>query len=91
VAKKLAAKKAKASTGQAPSSTVVPPLPKVRPTKKVGVLKISRPKAKLGLRGTSKIELAPEKPVEVSKKFCMLEVVVSSHVHATGSSLQQSQ
>jgi hypothetical protein len=48
VAKKPATKKAKAGTSQAPSFRMVPPLPKVGPTKKVGVLKISRPKARPG-------------------------------------------
>jgi hypothetical protein len=53
VAKKLAAKKAKAGSGRAPSSKMVPPLPKARPSEKVGVLKIARTKAKPGPRCTS--------------------------------------
>jgi hypothetical protein len=48
-------------------------------------MKISRPKARAGPRGTSKIELALAKPIGVSKKFCLLDAVGSSHVpHATG-------
>jgi hypothetical protein len=46
VAKKLATKKAKAGSGRAPSSRMVPPPPKAEPAKKVGVLKIARSKAK---------------------------------------------
>jgi hypothetical protein len=48
VAKKLATKKAKAGSGRAPSSRMVAPLPKAGLAKKVGVLKIARPKAKSG-------------------------------------------
>jgi hypothetical protein len=46
VAKKPAAKKVKAGTGQAPSSRVALHPPKVGPAKKVVILKISRPKAR---------------------------------------------
>jgi hypothetical protein len=69
VAKKSIAKKAKAGTGWASSSRVVPPPPRATPTKKDGVLKISHPKARPGPRGTSVIELALANPVGVSKKF----------------------
>jgi hypothetical protein len=69
VAKKSVAKKAKAGMGWASSSKVVLPPPRARPTKKVGVLKISRPKARPGPQGTAVIELALVKPVGVSKKF----------------------
>jgi hypothetical protein len=79
VAKKPAAKKVKAGSGQAPSSKMVPPLPKVRPSKKVGVLKIAQLKAKPGPRCTSEIELALAKPVGVSKKFHLLDLAASSH------------
>jgi hypothetical protein len=48
VAKKLAAKKAKVGSGQAPLSRMVSPLPKVGPAKKVCVLKIAQSKAKPG-------------------------------------------
>jgi hypothetical protein len=48
VANKSTAKKAKASSSQAPSSRMVPPPPKAGPAKKVGVLKITQPKAKPG-------------------------------------------
>jgi hypothetical protein len=48
VAKKLATKKAKAGSGRAPSSRMVAPLPKAGLAKKVGVLKIARPKVKSG-------------------------------------------
>jgi hypothetical protein len=87
VAKNPAAKKAKADTGRAPSSRVVPPLPRVGPTKKGGVLKISHPKARPGPRGTSAIELALVKPVGVYKKFCLLDVAASSHARATSAAI----
>jgi hypothetical protein len=47
VAKKPTTKKAKSGSGRASSSRVVPPLPKAGLTKKVVVLKISHPKARL--------------------------------------------
>jgi hypothetical protein len=87
VAKKMAAKKVKAGMGWASSSRVVLPLPKAGPAKKVGVLKISWPKAKLGLRGTSAIEFALVKPVGVSKKFHLLDVAASFHAHVTGAAM----
>jgi hypothetical protein len=71
----------KAGTGQASSSRVVMSPPKAGPAKKVGVLKISRPKARPGPRGTSAIELALTKPVGVSKKFHLLDVAASSHTN----------
>jgi hypothetical protein len=61
----------------------VVPLPfKVGPTKKVGVLKISRLKARPGPQGTSTIELALEKPLGVSKKFHLLDVAALSQACA---------
>jgi hypothetical protein len=84
VAIKPAAKKVKTGLGWASSSRVVPPPPKAGPTKKVGVLKISHPTARLGLRGTSTIELALAKPPEVSKMFRLIDVAASSRAHATG-------
>jgi hypothetical protein len=84
VAKKTAAKKAKAGSGPASSSRVVLPPPKAGPTKKVSVLKISHPKARPGPRGTSAIELALAKPLGVSKKFCLLHVAASSQARAAG-------
>jgi hypothetical protein len=42
--------------------------------KKVGVVKIVRPRPKPGPRGTSEIELALAKPIGVSKKFCFSDV-----------------
>jgi hypothetical protein len=87
VVKKPAAKKVKAGTGQASLSRVVPHLPRVGPTKKVGVLKISQSKARPGPRGTTTIELALVKPVEVSKKFCLLDVAASSQAHTAGATM----
>jgi hypothetical protein len=84
VAKKSAAKKAKAGAGQTSSSRVVPPLPNAGPTKKVGLLKISHPKARPGPRGTSAIELALAKPLGLSKKFHLLDVAASSQARTTG-------
>jgi hypothetical protein len=66
---------------------MVPLPPKVGPVKKVCVLKISLPKAKPGPRCTSEIELALVKPIGVSKKFCLLDVVASSHAHAVGTTV----
>jgi hypothetical protein len=63
---------------------MVPPLPKAGPAKKVGVLKISRPKARLGPQCMSEIELALVNPIGVSKKFCLLDVAASSHTRAAG-------
>jgi hypothetical protein len=48
VSKKPAAKRAKAGMSRAPPSKTAPPPPKTGPTQKIGVLKISRPKAKPG-------------------------------------------
>jgi hypothetical protein len=66
-------------------SKVVPPPPKLRLAKKIGVLKIAHLKAKPGLRGKSEIELAVMKHVGVSKIFCLLDAAGSSHrPHAMG-------
>jgi hypothetical protein len=48
VSKKLTAKRVKVGSGRAPPSKMVTPPLKTRPTKKIGILKNSRPKAKLG-------------------------------------------
>jgi hypothetical protein len=79
VLKKPDMKKAKVRLGQATSSKTMPAPPKSGRAKKVSVLKITRPKAKLGPRGMSEIELALAKPVGISKKFCLLDVEASSH------------
>jgi hypothetical protein len=79
VSKKPAAKKMKAGLGRAPSSKTTPLPAKIGSVKKVGVLKVTRLKTKLGLQGTSEIELALAKTVGVSKKFHPLDVVASSH------------
>jgi hypothetical protein len=63
---------------------VVPPPPKAGPTKKVGALKISHPKARPGPQGTTAIELALVKPLRVSKKIHMLDVAALSQARATG-------
>jgi hypothetical protein len=60
-------------------SKAVSSLPKSGPAKKVDVLKIAHPKAKPGPRGMSEIELALAKPAGISKKFCLLDAVGSSH------------
>jgi hypothetical protein len=55
VSKKPAAKTAKTDKGWAtPSKTVLPPL-KTRPLKKIGVVKMVRPRARTGLQGTLEI------------------------------------
>jgi hypothetical protein len=87
VAKKLAAKKAKAGMGWASSSKTVPPPPKAGPAKKVGILKISRLKARPRLRGMSAIELALANPIGVSKKFCLLHVAASFHARTAGTTV----
>jgi hypothetical protein len=46
--------------------------------KKVGIVKIVRPKTRLGPRGMSMIELALVKPIVVSKNFCFSYVPNSS-------------
>jgi hypothetical protein len=90
VSKKPTAKKAKAGLGKTPPSKMAPPLSKSRPVKKVGALKIARSKAKLELRGTSKIELALVKPIGVSKMFHLLDVAASSHApRIMGANFQQ--
>jgi hypothetical protein len=61
------------------SSKVVLPPPKSGPTKKIGVLKIARTKAKPAPRGMLEIELALMKPIRVSKIFCLLDTAGSSH------------
>jgi pyruvate/2-oxoglutarate dehydrogenase complex dihydrolipoamide acyltransferase (E2) component len=78
VSKKTAAERAKAGPSQALPSKTAPPSPKMGPAKKVGILKIARPKVKLGPRGTSEIKLALAKPVGVSKKFYLLDIAALS-------------
>jgi hypothetical protein len=88
VANKPAAKKVKAGSGRAPSSKMVPPLPKAGLAKKLGILKIAQPKAEPGPQRMSEIELALTKHVGVSKKFCLLDVAASSHEpHAVSASV----
>jgi hypothetical protein len=48
VSKKPASRRARAGSGHAPPSKTTPPPPKMGPTKKIGILKISRSKAKPG-------------------------------------------
>jgi hypothetical protein len=79
VSKKPTAKKMKAGKGQAWSSKMVPPLAKTGSVKKVEMSETTWPKAKPRPRGTSEIELALPKPIGVSKMFCLLDVVASSH------------
>jgi hypothetical protein len=62
----------------------VPPPSKAGLTKKVGVLKISHPKASPGPRGMSAIELALARPLGVSKKFHLLDVAASCQACAVG-------
>jgi hypothetical protein len=47
---------------------------KVAPVKKVGIVKIVRPKPRNGPTGMSAIELALAKPIGVSTKFCFSDV-----------------
>jgi hypothetical protein len=49
------------------------------PMKKISILKLVQPKAKLGLQGTSEIELVFVKLIGVSKKLCLLDLPGSSH------------
>jgi hypothetical protein len=72
MSKKLATKKTKAIPSRAT-------LAKMVPLKKISILKVIRPKAKPGPKGKSEIELALVKPVGVSKKFCLLDALRSSH------------
>jgi hypothetical protein len=83
VSKKLAAKKVKPGPSKTPSSKSTAPPPKSGHVAKVGVVKISRPKAKPGLRGTSEIELALMKPTGVSKKYRLLDVAALPHAPRT--------
>jgi outer membrane PBP1 activator LpoA protein len=48
VSKNPAAKKVKSGPNRATPSKMAPPLPKTGPAKKIGVLKITRPKAQPG-------------------------------------------
>jgi hypothetical protein len=59
---------------------VLPP-PKAGPAKKVGILNISRLKARPGPPGMSVMELALAKPIGLSKKFLLLDIAASSHAH----------
>jgi hypothetical protein len=55
------------------------------PPRKISVVKVVRPRANLGPQGMSEIQLALVKPVGVSKKNCLLDVLTSSHgVHDKG-------
>jgi hypothetical protein len=58
------------------------------PVKKVGILKIAQPNVKPSPQGTSKIELALVKPLAVSNKFRLLDVVASSQgPHTVGTTM----
>jgi hypothetical protein len=67
---------------------MVPPLSKLGPARKIGIVKIPRPKAMPRPQGTSEIELALVRLVGVSKMICLLDVAALSHgVHAMGLSM----
>jgi hypothetical protein len=73
---KPAAKRAKTGTSRATPSKIVPPpskmalpLSKTGPSRKIGVVKVVRPRVKTRSEGTSKIELALAKPDGVSNFF----------------------
>jgi hypothetical protein len=72
VSKKPTAKRVKTASDWVTPSKTVPP-------KKIGIMKLVQPKAKLEPQGMSEMELAPAKPVGVSKKFCLLDAPSSSH------------
>jgi hypothetical protein len=72
VSKKPIAKKVKTAPIWAISS-------KMMPLKRIGIVKMVRPKAKIGLQGMSEIELALAKTDGVSKQFCLLDAPSSSH------------
>jgi hypothetical protein len=77
VSKKPVAKKVKTMASRAAPSKMVL-------LRKIGVVKMVRPSIKLRVQGTSEIELAPAKPVGVSKKLCLLDAPSSSHGHRSG-------
>jgi hypothetical protein len=79
VTKKPTAKRLKTRTSQDTPSKTVPAPPKTGPLKKIGVVKIMRPRARTEPQGTSQIELTLMKLVRVSKKFCQLDVAAPSH------------
>jgi hypothetical protein len=45
----------------------------------MSVLKLVRSRAKIGVQGTSEIELALAKPVGISNFFCLLDATAPSH------------
>jgi hypothetical protein len=49
------------------------------PPRKIDIVKMVRPRIKLGVQGTSEIELALAKMVGVSIFFCLLDASSSSH------------
>jgi hypothetical protein len=73
----MIAKKAKMALSRATSS-------KMMPLKKIGVVKMVRPKAKIGTQGLSGIELALAKPDGILKQFCLLDAPSSSHSPRNG-------
>jgi hypothetical protein len=78
VSKKSIAKKAKTAVSRAASSKTMPP-------RKIGIVKVVRPRVKPEPQGTSEIELAL---AGVSKFFCLLDVSSSSHCrHAGGAAV----
>jgi hypothetical protein len=48
-------------------------------SKKISIVKSARPRAKPGPQGTSEIELVLAKPIGVSKKFHLLDVIAPSY------------
>jgi hypothetical protein len=67
------------------ASKMTPPLSKVGPSKKIGVVKVICPRVKTGPLGMLEIELALAKPVGVSKKICLLDVADLTHgLHCAG-------
>jgi hypothetical protein len=84
ISKKPVAKKAKVVPGWTPSSKTVSCPSITRLSRKMGIVKIARPKAKPRPQGTFEIEWALVKLVGVSKKFCLLDVAAPSRRPLTG-------
>jgi hypothetical protein len=79
VSKKPAVKRVKTGPSRAtPFKTALPPS-KMGPPKKISIVKVVQPRAKPGLQVMSEIELALTKLVGVSKIFCLLDLLASSH------------
>jgi hypothetical protein len=82
--KKPVAKKAKVVPGWTTSSKTVSPPSITGPSRKIGIVKIARPKAKPRPQSRFEIEWALVKSVGVSKKFCLLDVAAPSRRPLTG-------